>query len=237
MADRPLAQILKAAVLAGLIAGALTAAFHFFLTEPVIDRAIAIEGQARAAGKMPVEKPPVSRSGQRLGLIAGFLLYGAIWGLVLGLLSRFTRGLTPTWSDSARALLLALVLGWSVAIYPFLKYPANPPGVGDPETIGYRQELFLTSIGLALLGAILALILKSYLPRTARLAWPITAVIYVAILAAVFAALPMVSEQSHIPAELIREFRALSLVGHLIFWGVMAGVFVWLRRNASRSQG
>lgn len=226
MADRPLAQILKVAVLAGLIAGALAAAFHSFLTERVIDSAIALEEQANRPEK--ATEPPLSRSAQRFGLVAGFLLYGVIWGMVLGILSHFTRGITRTWSDASRGLILALTTGWSVAVFPSLKYPANPPGMGDPQTIGYRQELFLTAIGLALLGAILALILKSYLPRTTRLIWPITVALYSAFLVAVFFALPSVSEPSRLPIELVREFRTLSLAGHLIFWGSLAGAFAWL---------
>ena len=39
-----------------------------------------------------------------------------------------------------------------MAIFPFLKYPANPPGVGEPESIGYRQTLYVGFIALAVLG-------------------------------------------------------------------------------------
>lgn len=45
---------------------------------------------------------------------------------------------------SARALSAWLALGAFVAlvIVPNIKYPANPPAVGDPETIGTRTGLF-----------------------------------------------------------------------------------------------
>jgi hypothetical protein len=43
-------------------------------------------------------------------------------------------------------------------LVPALKYPANPPAVGDPETIYYRESLYIglltisgfTALGLAL---------------------------------------------------------------------------------------
>jgi len=201
-----LLSTLKPALIAGLVAGALAGGFHFLWTEPLIDRAIAIEQSSKA----------------------GFLLYGLGCALLLGGLVYLTRSYFPAWSDAKRSFLLASTLGWSVAIFPFLKYPANPPGVGNPDTISHRQELFLTSMGLAVLGAILVLLLNTYLRRAGRLAWPIGLGIYGAFLAAVFVALPTVSEQSHIPAELIREFRALSLTGHLVFWGTIGGIFPWL---------
>lgn len=222
---------LKPALIAGFIAGALAGGFHFFWTEPLIDRAIAIDESSKTASNPSPDEPVVGRPAQRLGLVLGFLLYGLGCSLLLTVLIYVTRSYFPAWSDAKRGLFLAAALGWSVAVFPFLKYPANPPGVGAPETIGYRQELFLTALGLAVLGAILGLILNTYLRRPRRWAWPITVAIYGAFLAVVFVALPTVSETSHIPAALIREFRMLSLTGHLIFWASMAGLFGWLLKE------
>ncbi|MBI3000495.1 MAG: CbtA family protein [Deltaproteobacteria bacterium] len=231
MMGRSLLAILKPALISGLLAGALAGGFHFFWTEPLIDRAIAIEQSSKAASTRPPAEPVVARPAQRAGLVLGFLLYGLGWALLLGGLVYLTRSYFPAWSHAKRSFLLASTLGWSVAIFPFLKYPANPPGVGNPDTIGRRQELFLTSMGLAVLGVILVLLLNTYLRRAGRLAWPIGLGIYGAFLVAVFIALPTVSEQSHIPAELIREFRALSLTGHLVFWGSLAGLVGWLAKK------
>ena len=43
MVAKSLAEVLKAAVLAGLIAGAVSGGFHWIMTEPLIDRAIEME--------------------------------------------------------------------------------------------------------------------------------------------------------------------------------------------------
>lgn len=37
-------------------------------------------------------------------------------------------------------------------LVPALKYPSNPPAVGDPETVYYRQSLYLAISGFGALG-------------------------------------------------------------------------------------
>lgn len=228
MKRHSLTAVLWAALLAGLAAGALAGGFHFLWTERLIDRAIAVEESSKATPGRPPSEPVVSRPAQRAGLILGFLLYGLGCAVLLGGLVFFTRSYFPTWSEARRALVFGAFLGWSLAIFPTLKYPANPPGVGNPGTIGYRQELFLTALGLALLGAALVFLGYPYLRRARRWAWPIGLSMYAVFLAAVFVALPAISEPSPLLADLIREFRVHSLLGHLLFWGSMAGLFGWL---------
>jgi hypothetical protein len=53
------------------------------------------------------------------------------------------------------ALLLAALAWWAIIVVPFIKYPANPPAVGDPETIGYRQSLYITMLLLSASGTAL----------------------------------------------------------------------------------
>lgn len=227
-----LGATLKAAVVAGLIAGAVAAGFHWVLTEPVIDRAIEIEKQqSRAQGAKPGE-PVVSRPAQRVGLVVGFLLYGAAWGLLSGVLFHVTRVWQPAaWTEAKRGFVFAALVGWSVAVFPFLKYPANPPGVGDPETIGYRQGLYLGFIGLSVLGAAFASGLQRSLRRAGRSAWPIALAGYVVYLAVLYLAMPSNPDPVKMPPQLVWTFRALSLAGLVLFWGVLGGAFGWLSRE------
>jgi hypothetical protein len=48
----------------------------------------------------------------------------------------------------------AALAGWTVSILPFLKYPANPPGVGEAGTIAYRQALFFGFMALSVAGTV-----------------------------------------------------------------------------------
>ena len=113
-----LGSILKLAVVAGLIAGAVISGFHTLLIEPYIERAIAIEEQHSQAHGEAHEEPVVDRPTQRWGLVLGFILYGAIWGLLLGVLTYLIQGWRPTsWTIVRYGVVLAVIVGWSVALF------------------------------------------------------------------------------------------------------------------------
>jgi len=230
MESTSLGAVLKAAVLAGLVAGAIAAAFHLFLTEPVIDRAIEIEEQLNKAQGAPAKEPVVSRQTQKVGLIFGFLLYGSAWGLLFGVLFYLTRSWLPDWTAVKRGLVLAALLGWSVAVFPFLKYPANPPGVGDPETIGYRQALYLGFIALSTIGTLLIFRLQHSISHRKLSGWPILLALYAIYLAVVYIVMPSNPDLIRMPAQVVWRFRALSLAGLILFCGVLGASFAWFSR-------
>jgi hypothetical protein len=221
-ARRPLGDAIRTAVLAGLVAAVLASLFHQVLTEPVIDRAIAAE-EARAAsqpGHAHAERV-VSRGGQRIGLVVGLLLYGLVWGLLVGLALHATGGWAPPgWSLGRHGLAVAGLAGWSVALFPFVKYPANPPGVGEPETIGSRQSLYLGFILLAVIGAALALSLRRRLAGMSRGAgaWIAPLAFYAAWAVAIYALMPANPDPVEMSASIVGPFRTLSLTGLVVFW-------------------
>ena len=230
MALKSLGQILKAALVAGVIAGAIASSFHWVFTEPIIDRAVAIEKQGHTPSAGTSEEPVVSRPMQKLGLFGGFLIYGAAWGLLFGLLAYAVRPWFSKIDLGRQGFFLALQLGWAVAIFPMIQYPANPPGAGEAETIGYRQELFLSCTALSLVGIVLAVALKRWFgPGT----WPMVLSFYATYLMLIVVALPSNPDPVKMPSELVSTFRILSLLGQLLFWGIMGGSFWWLcgRRN------
>lgn len=238
MEAQSLPAVLKHALLAGLLAGAVAAGFHWLLTEPVIDRAITIEEQLSQSRGQAAEEPVVGRRAQRVGLILGFLLYGGAWGLLFGVLSRLARSQLLARSEARRGLILAAALGWSVAIFPFLKYPANPPGVGDPATIGYRQGLYLAYVGLSVAGTALAFGLRRSLDHGRRWSWPLVLVLYGAYLAALYVTMPPNPDPIRMPSQVVWTFRTLSLGGLVLFWAVLGVVFAWFyRKRESLSPG
>lgn len=233
-----LGSILTAAVIAGLIAGAVASGFHALLIEPVIDRAIELEEQRSQARGEAVNEPVIDRPTQRWGLLIGFLLYGAIWGLLFGLLSHSTQTWQPSvWTPGRCSFLLVLLVGWSVAVFPFLKYPANPPGVGETETISYRQGLYFGFIALSVAGSALAVWLQRLLNRPTRPTamgrghWLLALAFYVVYAAVVYVIMPANPDPVEMPAQLVWTFRAISLGGLILFWGALGGAFVWLSRE------
>jgi predicted cobalt transporter CbtA len=222
---RALRTVLVSAIVAGLIGGAIASAFHGLFTEPVIDRAIAAEEERAAAQPgHHSEEPVVSRRGQKMGLVVGLLLYGTTWGLLVGLALHATREWAPRgWSLARRGTVPAGLIGWSAAIFPFIKYPANPPGVGEPESIGYRQTLYIGFIALAVLGLALATALR----RRAR-GWLVPALFYAAWAVGLYVLMPPNPDPVRLSEAIVRPFRALSLAGLVIFWvvlGVALAVF------------
>ena len=235
-----LGSVVKAAVLAGLIAGAGVAGFHALLIEPVLDRAIALEEHLSQARGEAAHEPPIDRRTQRWGMVLGFLLYGAIWGLLLGVAFYLTRTWhPPAWTTTRRGLLFALLAGWSVAMFPFLKYPANPPGVGDPQTIGYRQMLYFGFMGLSVGGTALAVGLSRLLrraPWSSALAGGggvLAFGFYVLYAVALYVTMPANPDPVAMPAQLVWAFRAISFTGLVVFWMALGGIFGWFAREAS----
>jgi hypothetical protein len=234
-----LGRALRATLVAGLVAGLCASAFHQVLTEPVIDRAIAAEAARAAAQPRHThdEEPVVSRGGQKIGLIVGLVLYGLTWGLLTGLALHATREWGPRgWSLGRRGLIVAGLAGWSVALFPFLKYPANPPGVGEPETIGYRQTLYVGFIGLAVIGILLAASLRRRLRGTEGPgAWIAPVVFYAVWALALYMLMPSSPDPIVLSETILQPFRALSLAGMLVFWAGFALALGYLGRERPRA--
>jgi len=236
---------LKAAVVAGLLAGLLVAAYHFTLTEPVIDRAITLEEQRAAAQGGHEEQPVVARDVQKgLGLFLGWALYGALAGVVFGGVFTLAQGKLPGDSVWRRGLALAGLAFVGVALLPFLKYPANPPGVGDPDTHSFRVAVQLVFLALSVAGAVGAVILYRVLarrPATHAWRWPAALGAYVAYAAAIYVLTPPNPDAVNAPADMVTAFRALSLGGLALLWaviGLLFGLFVRLfSRQAAPAQG
>ena len=233
---KTLGRTLRSAIVAGLVAGLLASVFHQVLTEPVIDRAIAAEEARETAQPGHAhEAPVVSRGGQKVGLVVGLLVYGAVWGLLVGLGLHVTRGATPPgWSPGRRGLVVAALAGWSVAVFPFLKYPANPPGVGEPDTIGYRQALYLGFIALSVLGLVLAAALGRRATAKGAGGWIEPVAFYAVWVVGLYALMPPNPDPVELSETIVRPFRALSLAGLVVFWAAFALALGYLGRERAR---
>jgi len=229
--------IFKAAIIAGVAAGLLVALFHFVITEPVIEQAVNLEEQRKAAEGME-EMEVVSRPVQQAGLFLGFFVYGLIWALLFGVVYTLAQRILPGATPGRRGLALALVGYWCLGLAPFLKYPANPPGVGDAESITLRQTLYLTFLVISVLSGILAVAAYHYLdrqrsPMWQRVAIPMAILVVVVGLAGVL--LPPNPDAVEIPMNLLDEFRVRSLVGLTLFWALLGSGFALLIRRSTAS--
>lgn len=231
-----IANLLTRGLIAGLIAGLLAGLFAFAFGEPHIDRAIALEEAAAAAPSAGAAQPaaaqepppPVSRDGQRFALV---VLAAPLFGLAVGGLFALgfaaVRGRTGARSDWSTAIGLAALLWLAVVLVPALKYPANPPAVGDPATIGSRTALYLVLVAISLLSLLAAWRLSRQLAeRSPAMRQLAGAGLFVALVAVAFMVLPGVNEVPRgFPADLLWEFRLASLGTQVVLWSSLGVVF------------
>jgi hypothetical protein len=250
----------------GALGGLLAFAFARILAEPVIQRSIAYDdgrtaakqALSHAAGLAAAASGPdlFSRSVQRnLGLGAGVILFGlALGGLFAVAYVLVTRGMRPSVRPRTVALTIAAAGFAGFFLLPFLKYPANPPGVGHPDTIRARGLLYLAMIAISVVSVIAAALVARRLMR--RLGgWNATLLALLALagwLAIVMAMLPPLghlhANQVHFghfetetpqplrdrsgaivypgfPADVLYQFRLYAVIAQVILWGTIGVVF------------
>ncbi|MCX4171116.1 MULTISPECIES: CbtA family protein [Paraburkholderia] len=226
-------KLLVRGMLAGIAAGLLTFGFARLVGEPQVDQAISFEEKADAAKGEAPEPELVSRGTQAgLGLLTGVVTYGAAFGGLFSLVFAYAYGRVG--ALSARALSAWLALGAFIAlvIVPNIKYPANPPSVGDPETIGTRTGLFFLMIAISLAAMVFSLKVR----RRAALklgAWNgsiVAGLVFVVIIAAVQLSMPTINEvPAAFPAVLLWKFRVAAIGMQVVMWttvGLLFGALV-----------
>src|SRR5439155_3576026 len=132
--------------------------------EPQVGQAISFEDQqARAAGVV-LTPAIVSRDVQgSVGLLTGAVVYGLSLGGLFSLVFAALYGRVVRASPARTTMWLAAGAFVVVILVPFLKYPANPPAVGKPETLGTRTELYLLMLASSVLAAVIAVRLGRWL--------------------------------------------------------------------------
>ena len=128
-----------------------------------------------------------------------------------------------------------------VAVYlvPNLKYPANPPAVGEPETIGIRTALYFVMIAISLAAMIASLAIKRLL--VARFGeWNsnlLVAACYIMLVGIAALLLPAVNEvPEQFPAVVLWNFRIASIGAQLIMWATLGLLFGALSQRAADYQ-
>ncbi|MFI6641964.1 CbtA family protein [Streptomyces sp. NPDC050504] len=237
----PVLPLLGRGLAAGGAAGLATGLFSLLLAEPLMDKAIRLEearseaahshGAAAAAAQHHEEL--FSRSTQHFGLVVTAVVAGLALGALFAVAYALVHRRTPTAAPWPRALLFSAAAFCAVSLFPGLRYPANPPGVGDSGTVAHRQDLWLGAVAVGVLGMFLA---RQVYVRLAGRPEPVrqlaVAGTAVAVLALLFA-LPGNPDEVPVAATLLWDFRVLSLASHALLWAVFAAVFGGLGLRAA----
>ena len=224
---------LRRGLAAGLLAGLLAGLFAFVVGEPALDRAIALEEASEGTHHEEV----FSRSTQKVGLFFATGLFGVTVGGVFGIVYAFFRERLVANSELGRSISLAGTVFVGAFLIPFLKYPANPPSVGDPSTIRERTAAYFALVVLSLLMMLVAwlaardLKARGYDSQRRRLIVGAGLLVVVAVL---FLSLPAGPSAEGFPSGVLWAFRFSSMGTQIVFWAGLGLMFGWFCERARR---
>jgi Probable cobalt transporter subunit (CbtA) len=247
----------------GALGGLLAFAVARVLAEPLMQRAIDYEnGRAAAEGALrraaglaaAAAEPEVFSRGvqSNAGLGMGMVLFGvAMGGFIAVAYVLVTRGMRPSARPRSVSLAIAAAGFAGVFLLPFLKYPADPPGIEHAESIETRALLYLAMLAISLVSVLAAALAARRLqPRLG--AWNGTLVALGALaawMAIVMAILPSLQplqplrDQSGtivypgFPADLLYQFRLYAVLAQAILWGAVGVAFGALAERLVRETG
>jgi heme A synthase len=249
----------------GALGGLLAFVFARILAEPVIQRAIDYESGREAAEASLRRAAGVAMTGHddelfsrgvqgNAGLPVGVILFGvAMGGLVAVAYALVARGTGPRPRPRVVALLIAAAGFAGFFLLPFLKYPAEPPGIEHVQSIQTRGGLYLAMVAISVVSVVAAGLAARRLASRlgggrATLAALVALAVWVTIVAAI---LPPVDPSQPLrdasgavvyprfPSDVLFRFRLCAIGVQMVLWttvGLAFGVLVErLTANAPRA--
>lgn len=236
----PFSVVLRAALLGAAAAGLVGALLSWLLVEIPIRSALAIE-----SGRAPEPhsehghaEEMFSRSTQVIGGMLAAVLVALVFGVVFAVVFARLRHLLPGRTDFGRAVALAAAGFVVVSLLPGIKYPANPPAVGDPDTVDTRTFYYLSFLAAAIIVTLAVLAIRQRLPARLPASWvaTVSAVLVIAGYALLVGAWPAGPDDipADVPAALIWQFRLSSLTELAAVWVTLGiGTGLVLERRAA----
>ena len=218
-------------LLAGCFAGIIHGAANLAIVEPYLDEAIGIENQNLFASGEEKDTPQfwveysAYRDWQKGGQVLAGAILGTSIGALFGIVFAYSRKILPGQHNVKKALVLAGIMWLTIFLIPFLKYPANPPTVGDPETVVLRATLYLAFIAISGFSVIGFYQLSKKFQGRKKL---VAVIGYTAFMTAMFVVMPPNPDEIAAPMELVNGFRVMSVVAVSVFWlalGIILGLF------------
>ena len=258
-------RIILRGVLVGALAGLLAFVFARIFAEPQIQAAIDYESgrddaQAlldKAAGLPAGDAGPdiFSRAIQaNVGIGVGMVLFGVAMGGLFAVAYAICLGRVGNLRPRTLSMLVAGGGFLGIYLVPFVKYPANPPSIGHPETIGPRGALYVLMMVCSVAFLIGAVVLGKRLAKRFG-NWNATllaALAFVVVIGVVMALLPSLGELAAnvreygdqatetplplrnpagqivypgFPADVLWNFRFYSIAAQAILWAALGLVF------------
>lgn len=221
------ALFLAIVLISGALAGTIHGIANLVLVEPYLDTAIGIENQHLFASGEEKDTPEFRaefdsyRYWQKGGQVLAGAILGTSIGALFGIVYAYSRSSLPGRTDLKKTFTLAAIMWFTIYFIPFLKYPANPPTVGDPDTVILRSILYLSFIAISGFGAIGFYQLYKKLQSQTKV---VAFVGYAVFIGLVFVAMPPNPDEISAPMELVNGFRTMSVIGVSVFWVSVAAI-------------
>ena len=212
-------------LVSGAIAGFVHGTINFALVEPYLDQAIGLENESLFASGEAEDNLEFwaeyesYRIWQKSGQVLAGVILGLAMGSLFGIVYALSRNSLPGKTDVTKSVILAGVMWLTIYIIPFLKYPANPPTVGDGETVVLRAILYLSFIAISGFGVVGFYQLYKKLQSKTKI---VSFVGYGIFIAIVFVLMPSNPDEVTAPMDLVNGFRAMSVVAVSVFWVSLA---------------
>jgi predicted cobalt transporter CbtA len=224
-------------LLSGFSAGVIHGLLNLAIVEPFLDTAIGIENQNMFATGEASDTPDFwveyysYRAWQKAGQVLAGATLGASIGSLFGIVFAYSRNALPGNHFVKKTLILALIMWVTIYVIPFIKYPANPPTVGDPETILLRQTLYLAFIAISGFAAVGFYQIYKRIDKKS-----LTFVGYGAFMTAMFFVMPSNPDPITAPEALVNGFRLASAVTMSVFWLVLGIILgsLWQKFNPEK---
>lgn len=214
-------------LVSGAVAGSILGIINLALVEPYIDKAIQIETQndIKAGQNVNTDDIVGYRNWQKSGEIVGAIVYGISISALFGIVFVYSRNSLPGNNAISKAMFLASIMCFVLFIVPSLKYPSNPPAVGEPDTIYYRQALFLSFLVISGVSALGAAVIFKKINQAGPTKAAVACAIYGAIMIVSYIAMSSNPDKISVSIDLVEIFRLVSAATIVMFWGILGLIF------------
>jgi predicted cobalt transporter CbtA len=222
-----IAIVLVSGAMAGLVHGTV----NFAIVEPYLDQAIGLENESLFASGEAEDtlefwaEYESYRIWQKSGQVLAGVILGLAMGSLFGIVFALSKNSLPGKNDISKAVILSAVMWTALYLIPFLKYPANPPTVGDADTVVLRMILYVSFIIISGVAVVAFYKLSKKLNNKKKY---LALIGYAGFMTLTFVVMPDNPDEITAPMNLVNEFRFVSVLGVSSFWGtvgIILGLF------------
>ena len=225
-------------LISGGLAGLVHGTINFAIVEPYLDQAIGLENESLFASGEAEDtlefwaEYESYRIWQKSGQVLAGVILGLAMGSLFGIVFALSRDSLPGKNIVTKAVFLSGLMWFTLYLIPFLKYPANPPTVGEADTVVLRMILYVSFIIISGIGVIVFYKLLTKLNKNKKY---FALIGYAGLMVIAFIIMPDNPDEITAPMNLVNEFRFVSVLGVSSFWGsvgIILGLF-WKKFDKS----